>query len=168
MRKRFALGVVVAVLLGFGPGCGGRATDAPKTVPVTGTVTFKGQPLEGATVAFSPKTTGLRSAIGTTDAAGHFKLTTLYPADGAMPGSYTVAISKTEGGAAPAPNVDTSVEATIERSKKAAMEGKMGPGVRKGASKDLLPAKYKTANTSGLTAEVKAQGGNDVTFDLTE
>lgn len=164
MRKWLAGWLAVSVFVAFSVGCGGGAKDGPKTVPVTGTVTFKGQPVAGATVALSPKTAGLRAAVGITDAAGRFQLTTLTPGDGAMPGSYGVQIAKIEGAdAAAAP----AVEDPIAASQRAAKEGKLEPLAGPEAVKDLLPVKYKSPNTSGLTAEVK-QGANDLRFDLTE
>jgi len=57
-------------------GCGG-STSTVATVPVTGTVTLDGKPVEGAAVSFAPKTKGCRAAFGRTDASGKFKLTTV-------------------------------------------------------------------------------------------
>jgi len=57
----FALLAVVIVLAG----CGG---GGPDLVPVKGKVTYKGQPLSGASVTFHPATGPL--ATGTTDASG--------------------------------------------------------------------------------------------------
>lgn len=165
MKKWPLRWTAVAVLLALVVGCGRGSTDGPKTVPVTGTVKFKGQAVQGAMVVLSPKGTGLRAATGTTDSAGRFELTTLRPGDGAMPGSYAVEISKIEGAAA----ADAQQEDDpIAASQKAAKEGKFETQGKPEVVKDLLPEKYKKAATSGLTAEVKQQGGNDLQFELTE
>jgi hypothetical protein len=136
-------------------GCGGPTVDPnrPKTYPVKGVVTYKGEPVEGATVMFMASGSQERGAIGKTDTSGGFALTTFEAADGALPGPYRVTVSK------------TVVEDAPEE---------VGPGDASGAepfsgtAKDLLPTKYKDANKSGLTAEVKETGDNSVTFDLTD
>jgi hypothetical protein len=63
-----------------------------ETVAVTGTVTLNGQPAENAEVFFNPKAG--RMATGATDAAGHFKLSTAAPNDGALPGDYVVTLGE--------------------------------------------------------------------------
>jgi hypothetical protein len=163
---------LAAVFFGIIAGCGGTAKDAPKTIAVTGTVNFKGQPLAGAMVVFAPTSPGLRAATGTTDSSGRFKLTTLAPGDGAMAGSYTVTVAKSEGGpAAPSSIASLSeaekrdpqaMKAAWEKDKAAAKEAE------KSAAKTVLPSKYGSAKDSGLTAEVKSGGKNDFTFDLKE
>lgn len=158
-------GAVLFLGLLLAGGC--RAKDGPHTVPVTGTVTFKGQPVDAALVSFSPKTTGVRSAVARTDARGRFQLMTIFPADGAMPGSYVVTISKTDADKAPPPAVDSSFEAAMERSKKAPAQSMTSP-VTVAASKNFLPAKYADPATSDLAAEVKPQGANQFTFELAE
>ena len=74
-------------------GCGEK--PASGTVPVTGLVMLDDKPVAGATVSFSPDAKGGRAAVGTTDASGRYTLTTKKPGDGAMPGAYTVMITKT-------------------------------------------------------------------------
>ncbi|TWU17191.1 hypothetical protein Pla52o_53660 [Novipirellula galeiformis] len=135
-------------------GCG---TDAglDGTIPAAGTVTWQGQPVEGAVVAFIP-TDGSRPASGRTDASGQFELTTLKANDGAMPGSYTVTISKSE--------VD-GTEMSSEEARAYFEKHGQPPTVSK---KELLPVKYKRPDQSGLTAEVSVSGENQFPFDLTE
>jgi hypothetical protein len=80
-------------------GCG--ASNLP-TTPVTGTITYDGEPLEGATVTLTPDagSTGSRSASAVSDASGNFVLTTVFTdgatSEGALAGSYTVRVSKLE------------------------------------------------------------------------
>jgi len=142
-------------------GCGGPG--AVKTVPVTGTVTLDGNPVEGATVSFAPQATEGRTAVGVTDSQGKFKLNTAGAGAGAMPGKYNVAISKTTGGAVAA--APTSQEEGMQRAEEQMAGGGFLP---KGPVevKDELPPIYKDPKTSGLTADVGASGTNDFAFPL--
>ena len=152
---RFSLSVLVCVVMVAGlVGCDGGAG----TVDVSGTVTYKGKPVEGASVIFAPTDSGGKSAAGTTDAQGHFTLTTLEAGDGAVPGAYAVTISKVEGGAA------AGGTQTEEEAYESAFPG--SDTEEAAEAKDLLPAKYKTAATSKLTATVEASGENDFPFEL--
>lgn len=67
-------------------GCG------PKSVPVTGTISYRNQPVADATVVFTPQGAG-RQATGETDAQGRFTLGTDGPGDGAIPGDYAVSVT---------------------------------------------------------------------------
>ena len=65
----------------------------PGLVKYEGSVTYKGEPLAEAMLYFTP-TSGGRGAYATTDAAGHFKVTTIDPDDGIVKGQYKVSVSK--------------------------------------------------------------------------
>ncbi|MEX1042205.1 MAG: carboxypeptidase-like regulatory domain-containing protein [Pirellulaceae bacterium] len=121
---------------------------------VSGTVTYQGEPIEGATVTFSPADETGRAASGRTDSKGRFNLTTLNHSDGIMAGHYKVAISKTEVGS----ELMTSEE-------QAAYFNKHGraPVI---TTTDLLPEKYKKPDTSELAREVVADQTNDFLFEL--
>ncbi len=83
---RFSLSLVVCVVMVAGlAGCG---SDGIGTAAVKGTVTYKGAPVDGATVMFAPTGSDGKTAAGTTDAQGNFTLATIEAGDGAMPGSY--------------------------------------------------------------------------------
>ena len=148
-------GGVCLALLGCLVGCpGGSEADGPETVPVTGTVTYNGSAVEGAMVTFSPAGGGGFGSIGTTNASGKFTLMSQWGSAGAVPGSYLVTISKTE-----VLGVEGEVEeAQIEE------EGQVKPA----EITEHLPEKYKSAETSQLTAEVKAEGENHFPFELTD
>lgn len=142
LLARFLLLAVVAS--GCGPG-------RPKTVKVTGTVTYRGQPLEGARVMFD--CAGGRPASATTDASGRFTLETFGAEDGAILGEHTVTVSKyvaVPGGAGPAAGQDE-------------MRSPGAPPIRQ-----TVPGRYTTPGTSPLKASVTAQGPNDFTFELTD
>ncbi len=96
-------------------GCGSGAEMRPtleKVVPVSGTVTFQGKPLEYHQVSFIP-TDGRRAAVGTTDASGKFTLGTNGVGDGAPPGKHKVTITfappLTNDGASGSPIDDPSL-----------------------------------------------------------
>jgi hypothetical protein len=80
----------LAVSLVVLAGCG---SSRPKTISVSGTVTYKKSPLKGANVIFAPRDRTLgRTAYGTTDGNGMYQLWTFKPDDGAVPADYNVAI----------------------------------------------------------------------------
>lgn len=145
-------------------GCG-RQAGVEGVIKVTGTVTYQGKPVDGASVMFSPTGATGRAASGRTDASGRFELTTLNANDGALAGSYKVAISKIE-------DLDPAHHITAEEMAKLAAEGKSVPiasmkTVQKGGGlKHQVPEMFEKADTSGLTAEVTAGGKNDFQFNL--
>ncbi|UUO07425.1 hypothetical protein M4951_03730 [Blastopirellula sp. J2-11] len=153
-RVRFAMLLIwiVAVV-----GCG-RAVDPnrPKMVPVKAIVTYKGEPVEKATVTFGEAE--LRGAVGNTDSRGEVKLWTFDPGDGVIPGPYSVAIRKLEVLALPDPDSVTPAEYNrLSREMNAALSG---------TPRHLLPKRYSSEKTSGLTVEVMDPGENVFTFAL--
>lgn len=128
MMLRLIVAVGFALLVGCGP-------SGPAMVPVSGTVTLDGTPVEGASVMLAPTATG-RPAQGTTDAAGKFQLTTDKPGDGAVEGEYEVTVTgvRTTGAAV---NPDgTSGDPSQYR------------------EEWFLPKKYARRDTSGLRQTV--------------
>jgi hypothetical protein len=80
-------------------GCG---ESGPKLVPVSGTVTLNGKPLEGAEIVFTPDpaSTEGQPAVDMTGPAGNYKAMTR-GRSGVVPGKYKVVITKTPVVAAP-------------------------------------------------------------------
>jgi hypothetical protein len=110
---------------------------------VTGIVTMKGAPVEGAVVVFLPNS-GEQAALASqaiTDSEGRFVMRTHVVKDryeeGMPPGHYGVTISKLDA----VPDMTRS-------------------------PKNLLPAKYNSVNTSKLSASVEPGGDNVFTFQL--
>ena len=120
--------------------CGCGKGNPLGTVPASGKVTYRGQPVEGATVSFLPEG-DLRPATAITAADGSFRLLTL-DAEGAMPGRYTALVRKME--IPPEPTQGTSMEDALK------LNARQPP-----APKSLLPAKYGDASKSPLRFEVK-------------
>jgi hypothetical protein len=125
----------------------------PKTVKVTGTVTYKGLPVEGATVSFLGNGE-TRAAVGLTDAKGHFELTTFDAGDGAVPGNHQVTVTKF---------VAKSTGAAKENMEDAS---KRSPEAQNEPPQSLIPERYANASTTDITREVKPSGTNDFPIEL--
>jgi len=67
-------------------GCGGGTAGV---VPVEGTLTYQGQPVEGVSIQFEP-VAGNRPSTGATDASGHFALVYTIDEKGAEVGKHNV------------------------------------------------------------------------------
>ena len=145
----FSLGATIV-------GC--SSASIPGTFPVSGTVTYGGKPVDGATISFIGKGSE-RPATAISKADGKYDLYTL-DTRGALPGNYSVVVSKTE---APSDSVnkDAGFDASgkdLSMEQSAANVGKPTP-----KAKQLLPAKYGSASTSTLNFEVKNAGN---VFDI--
>lgn len=138
------------------PGVGGCSAkhyeeNRPAVVPVHGLVLFNGKPLEGARVTFmNPKANEI-SAYALTDAEGKFTLTTFTEGDGAVPGPQKISVSKVKE---PGHTGNKSAPPVFRR------------GVAAPQARWLIPPMYGNPETSGLTAEVKETGDNDIMLEL--
>jgi hypothetical protein len=88
MGKRCLQVVMAICVAACFSSCGG--STGPELAPVSGTVTFNGNPLADATVIFQPETG--RPSIGKTSSSGVYTLLYTRNAKGALPGKHTVAI----------------------------------------------------------------------------
>jgi hypothetical protein len=157
-RRVAALAAALTTLLAAG--CGG--VDYPETVPVEGTVLYKGKPVEGANVSFF--TNGApRAAYGVTDDQGHFALSTFGSRDGAIPGEHIAIVSKP--GETPAPSGTPSNQPPkpedITRRMQEAYKTKAKPD-------NKLPAKYADQKTSPLKYTVTKDAPNNFSLELTD
>ncbi|SFI63448.1 carboxypeptidase-like regulatory domain-containing protein [Planctomicrobium piriforme] len=129
-------------------GCGQQSdrwkAQRPTVAPASGTVTFEGLPLEGAVVVFQPTAPDGIGASALTDSDGKFELKTFPPESGAVPGSYSVVIMKTD--AEDQPSEDAAPVMV----------------------KSLIPIKYSIAAKSGLVADIPPSGLENISFDLKE
>lgn len=158
-RSTWSIGLLGFVIAGCSAG-----VDRPETAPVSGTVVYKGQPVEGATVSFMADGAP-RAASGVTDADGKFQLSTFELNDGALIGEHVVTISKQEAGAT-APQSTDPTAALNDPS--ALVEMQLSTTSQKGGPKSLLPQKYANPNTSPLKEKVTAEGPNSFVFTLTD
>jgi len=107
------LGSVVlgAAVLG---GCG-KGLSVPSTAPVSGTVTYKGKPLQGIRVTLHSQEESDKTQFipaGQTGPDGKFKLSTGAPGNGAPLGTYVVTFDKPEiGSPASTGSVETEIDA---------------------------------------------------------
>jgi hypothetical protein len=127
-------------------GCGGGG--GPKLARAGGVVTYQGEPLEGASVIFTPQEGPV--ATGTTDAQGRFQLNT-HGEPGAVVDTHSVSISAYEPVNPDAVSTDPDTEGEVV-----------------GEMKSRIPEKYGNPTSSGLSAIVSENAAsNDFSFDLT-
>lgn len=151
---RACLGLVSAGVLALG--CSrGEVVDGPPGKSVSGIIRYQGQPIADAIVTFMSQSL---SVYGTTDGEGHFKLSAPGRGQNVPFDHYQVTVSKV----AAAPTTELTEE------QKHTPPNPRSPPPQGPAPKDLLPAKYKAAQTSELSADVSADGPAEFTFDLTD
>jgi hypothetical protein len=148
-----------------------RIGDAPEVVkdnapeglvPVEGTISIDGKPLAGAVVTIV-NAEGVGTAM--TDETGAFKVMTIRGPRGyrgALPGTYQVAIKKTEPvediGEEPDPS-DKAAHDAWSKKYVAIMKAFISP-------KDLIPAEFGDPKTSGLIIEIPEKGKQDISIKL--
>lgn len=142
-------GMALLACLLAAAGCSG---SGPALARVSGTVSFEGKALAGATVCFVPdgsKGSLGRMAMGSTGADGRFSLQSFRPGDGAVIGFHRVSI------------------AAMEHEQEAALPSADEIPKPPPPLKSRIPSRYNDPITSGLTAEVKAGVANRFDFKLT-
>jgi hypothetical protein len=135
----FIVRTLLALSLALAILAGCSKSGGLKTAPVAGKVTFKGKPVPNGTVMFVPGEGP--AATGEIDKDGNYRLSTYGNGDGAVLGNHKVSITALA-------EIGTAL-----------------PEQRNPTPPSLLPAKYLSHETSGLTIEVK-DGNNDVNFEL--
>lgn len=128
--------LVVCLLLGVAIGCQGNPSP---TAPVTGRVTFRGFPLQGGTIVFTPDATkGSRGAMAVGKIAGD--------------GTYTLRSGEIPGVAVGFYRVTIASLAT-------SFNGSYSP-------QSVFPERYRDPELSKLACEVKANVPNRIDFNL--
>jgi hypothetical protein len=139
-RDMVRAAALAALLIGPIWGCA-EPLERPKTFPVRGKVTHKGQPVPKGTITFQPDQG--QPAVGDIQPDGTYQLTTFSPGDGAVAGHYRVFV----------------IANTADPTKM--------PGSSPGWTppKDLVPQKYSKPETSGLETTV-SEDKKEYNFDL--
>jgi hypothetical protein len=145
-RVHWACGVA-GLLLVVLAGCG----DSLDLLPASGTVTYNGQPVDGADVIFTPDNG--QPGTGKTDASGKYTISTMGK-PGATRGMNKVTIQKTS----------RSGEAIANPKPEDMMKMQKGPSAS--TVKSELPDKYSVPQ-GGLTADVQS-GTASFDFTLTD
>lgn len=128
----FVTTLLPLIFTGCGPGRG--------RVPVSGTVTFDGKPLEKGAIRFG----GEQGAAGVGEIVnGRFSMSETGSQTGVLPGKYDVLISS-----------------WIEERGSVRPDGSFSPGITR------IPLLYLDPAKSGLSAEVKAGQSNQFTFEV--
>lgn len=138
--------LLLVALLCYG-GCS-SGDDRPSGVPAEGVVRYKGEPVEGADIAFSGEE-GKRSAFGRTDDQGRFDLTSRETREGIPPGKYRVKMTQV--------GVDSEWNPDWDPGKRPQEVAQSG-----------IPKRYGSYETSELTASVAEDGPNEFEFELTD
>ena len=157
-----AVGLMACCLVVASTGCNqgpAKPDDLPELTACTITVNYKGAPVEGASVLLSPSSGNKFSAIGTTDASGKAVLKTDGKFEGVAAGEYRATVKKME-------KVNVDLGGTPETPEEMAEYQKKVAAVE--APKSLIPEKYSSFTSSGLTVTVAAGTPIDETFDLTD
>jgi major membrane immunogen (membrane-anchored lipoprotein) len=133
-----------------------------KRYPVSGTVTYNGNPLEKGEISFVTEDLTKNYGASGTVTNGSYTLSTGGNDDGAQAGKYKVTIKAKE-------DYLTKAQADFQKD-----SGKENPKLpphytakAEAAAKSLIPAGYGDPRTTTLTAEVKAQS-NSFNFTLTD
>lgn len=132
--------VTVALVVVTMAGCS-ESIDRPRTFPVSGKVTYKGQPVTKGTITFQPDEGQASVADIQTD--GTYRLSTFGEGDGAVAGHYRIYV------------ISNTADPSL-------MPGS-SPGWK--PPKDLVPTKYGKPETSGLETTV-SEDKKDYNFDL--
>jgi len=139
-------------------GCNSSSnSNRPAVVKVAGNVTYKQQPVAGATVLFSPVEKSGFAATGLTDSQGNYSLRTFSSADGAVPAQYKVTVSKHDMSTAN-PDLEDDLASELREDDSDEI---VGP-------KSLLPERYSSIETSGLIVTVSSSEQNVFPFDLVD
>jgi len=145
--------VVVAAI-----GCGGSGHFAT----VTGSVTHKGNPVDGAKVEFHGTTQNAGKSdifLTQTDSSGKYMIAGVGNNPGIPPGMYKVVITKFEGKFAMAEGMDAG---QLE----AQMSDQAGSAAVQNMIKNLLPSEYASPASTKLSTVVESGKNVNVNFDL--
>ena len=126
-------------------GCGGGATDAPKVVPASGVIKYKGAPVADATVVFYPEKGP--AATGKTDAKGAFNVRTNGQLGTCAGKSKITVVGAQQQGDPPPANGNEM--ALLEK-------------------QNAIPKKYNQQDTTDLVIDLGTEGNANLVLELTD
>ena len=154
------------VLLGMSIGC---KSDTIPVHPVTGSITYKGENIEGATITFIPSDAGGYEATAVTGANGVYSLATpSAKRGGAVVGTYNVLIEKSiavDRQGKPIASESTIFVPDITADPSAYVPASAADNSMVPIMKSMLPKKYSDTSKPLLTATVQ-KGKNVFNFEL--
>ena len=149
---------MAAVLLA---GCSGGedewAKNLPDTVPASGVVLLDGEPVASAIVVLAPVAPGKYPAQALTDEDGEFALNAFPAKEGAVPGSYQVAVTK---------NVAAGAGKAKDPSSYGLDAGHAAALPEAPDFKNVLPEKYAVPGMSGLVVNIPPEGTSELKIEL--
>lgn len=152
-----------AIALSLVWGCQSPPPPKPKTqqAQISGTVTIDGKPIPAhCDVVFSHKSEGVTLAAKS-DALGKFSLIAMDPRIGIPAGPYEVAVRPPSAPAVDLKPGTPEYEAFMKNESS-------GPGQKSDADlAEVIPAKYRQHDTSGLVVEANA-GANEFKLELSK
>jgi len=159
MTKRILLSSSAAACVGLAALMSGCGDDSGlgKRYPVTGNVTYKGQPVPYGSINFIASDPAGHNASGKIKDGAITGVMTLTPDDGILPGKYKVTIVAVK-------DVDPSQVKNNVASPTGAMD-QVSTGKAAKKIKNELPAKYANPDSTDITVEAKS-GSNPLTIDL--
>ncbi|MGL4943364.1 MAG: hypothetical protein ACRC46_09265 [Thermoguttaceae bacterium] len=154
MSKNISCNIMFTLLVAMAMVFGCSKPKLIGLVPAQGVITYQGEPLEGATICFTPKEfkSGARLGTGISDVQGRFTLRTIGEV-GILPDDYAVIVVKNEA-----------------QSQQHASNGKTAtsPPQRPMLTKvrSVIPKNYSDYKTSGLGFSIGDKGNRDLRIDL--
>jgi hypothetical protein len=155
-------------------GCKQKSTLT--TYPITGKITLRGKPLEGATVTLSNTNLDGPSAGATTDSQGNFRVSTyVNPKEahaGAAPGDYVVVITKlstaVKEDSSSMANMQNATPEERQRIMQSQWEKSMDQTKQGDKPKSEIPEKYTNAKSSPIKLTVVVGDNPPYDWDLTD
>jgi len=158
MRLRWFARATGLLALTLVIGCGKSGNFAT----VSGTVTYNGNPVEGAQVAFhsTVEVEGKKqsSYAAQTDSSGKYVIASVGKDPGIPPGLYKVTVTKWEGKGPPVEGQDAGQMEAAASDLAASGKG--------GGPNNLLPKEYATVGATKLSATLEPGKNADVNFAL--
>jgi hypothetical protein len=153
-------GIVFSLSLLVAAGCG---SGGPSLVPVSGTVTLDGKPLEGATITFIPDPSNAKPQTdgGDVTGPGGTFASTYRNRAGLAPGKYKVVVTKPSDSAASGQASKLPSEIT-----KSSYMANLATSSGAGAKAAEAPWPYGDGAKTPLSQEVSANGETNLTFGL--